>query len=53
MRFSFAEAAQRFGAPTLGQHNAAILGGELGLGADELQALARAGVTGDRLPDAP
>jgi crotonobetainyl-CoA:carnitine CoA-transferase CaiB-like acyl-CoA transferase len=52
MRFSFAEAAQRFGAPTLGQHNAAILGAELGLGADELAALAGAGVTGDRL-DAP
>jgi crotonobetainyl-CoA:carnitine CoA-transferase CaiB-like acyl-CoA transferase len=52
MRFSFAEAGQRFGAPTLGQHNAAILGAELGLGVDELAALADAGVTGDRLADA-
>jgi len=47
MQFSFAEAAQRFGAPTLGQDNAAVLGGEIGLGADELAALAEAGVIGD------
>jgi crotonobetainyl-CoA:carnitine CoA-transferase CaiB-like acyl-CoA transferase len=49
MRFSFSDVQQRFGAPTLGQHNAAVLGGELGRSADELAALAGAGVIGDRL----
>ena len=49
MRFSFSDVQQRFGAPTLGQHNTAVLGGELGCSADELAALARDGVIGDRL----
>lgn len=35
-------------APTLGQANAQVLGGLLGLSADELQGLARAGVIGQR-----
>jgi crotonobetainyl-CoA:carnitine CoA-transferase CaiB-like acyl-CoA transferase len=52
MQFSFAEAAQRFGAPTLGQDNAAVLGGELGVDADELASLANAGVIGDQMPGA-
>jgi crotonobetainyl-CoA:carnitine CoA-transferase CaiB-like acyl-CoA transferase len=34
-------------APTMGEHNAEVLGGELGLTADELAALADAGVIGD------
>ena len=36
-------------APTLGQHNGEVLGGELGMGEAELCALARAGVIGDEL----
>lgn len=35
-------------APTMGQHDAEVLGGELGLTDDELAALAEAGVIGDR-----
>jgi crotonobetainyl-CoA:carnitine CoA-transferase CaiB-like acyl-CoA transferase len=38
----------RFPAPTLGQHNDEILGGLLGIGADELAGLAAAKVIGDR-----
>jgi crotonobetainyl-CoA:carnitine CoA-transferase CaiB-like acyl-CoA transferase len=38
----------RFPAPTLGQHNEEILGGLLGISADELTALAEANVIGDR-----
>ena len=35
-------------APTLGEHNAEVLGGLLGLGEDRLAALADAGIIGDR-----
>jgi crotonobetainyl-CoA:carnitine CoA-transferase CaiB-like acyl-CoA transferase len=35
-------------APTLGQHNQAVLGGMLGIGLDELSRLAATGVIGDR-----
>ena len=35
-------------APTLGQHNKAVLGGMLGLGQDELDSLAEQGITGTR-----
>jgi crotonobetainyl-CoA:carnitine CoA-transferase CaiB-like acyl-CoA transferase len=35
-------------APTLGEHNAQVLGGLLGIGADELRALEADGVTGTR-----
>jgi crotonobetainyl-CoA:carnitine CoA-transferase CaiB-like acyl-CoA transferase len=34
-------------APTMGEHNAEVLGGELGLSDDELAALAEAGVIGE------
>ncbi len=50
MRFSFAPDQHRRGAPTLGEHNAEILGGELGRSDTELAALARDGVIGDRMP---
>ena len=48
MRFSFAEAHHRRGAPTLGQHNREILT-ELGVGDDEIARLAEDGVIGDRM----
>jgi crotonobetainyl-CoA:carnitine CoA-transferase CaiB-like acyl-CoA transferase len=37
----------RRAAPTLGQHNADVLGGELGLSDAELGALAAAGIIGE------
>ena len=51
MHFSFSPVQQRTGAPTMGQHNAEILGGELGLRPSELDELVRAGVIGDRMPE--
>jgi crotonobetainyl-CoA:carnitine CoA-transferase CaiB-like acyl-CoA transferase len=49
-RFSFLSGpAHRRGAPTLGQHNQEVLGGELGLPAGELASLATAAVIGWRL----
>lgn len=49
MRYSTGPAAQhRLPAPTLGQHNEAILGGRLGLSADDLAALEAADVIGTR-----
>jgi crotonobetainyl-CoA:carnitine CoA-transferase CaiB-like acyl-CoA transferase len=52
MQFSFTPVQQRIGPPTMGQHNTEILGGELGLGASELDGLARGGIIGDRIPEA-
>jgi crotonobetainyl-CoA:carnitine CoA-transferase CaiB-like acyl-CoA transferase len=51
MRFSFTPVQHRRGAPTMGEHNAEILGGDLGLSDDELAGLARDGIIGDRMPD--
>ena len=48
MRFSFAKAAQRFGPPTLGQHNAEVLA-ELGVDAEELARLTADRIVGDRI----
>jgi crotonobetainyl-CoA:carnitine CoA-transferase CaiB-like acyl-CoA transferase len=48
MRFSFADAHHRRGAPTLGQHNREILT-ELGVNDDEIARLAADGVIGDRM----
>jgi crotonobetainyl-CoA:carnitine CoA-transferase CaiB-like acyl-CoA transferase len=48
MRFSFADAHHRRGAPTLGQHNREILT-ELGVSDDEIARLAEDGVIGNRM----
>ena len=50
MRFSFTPDQHRAGAPTMGEHNAEILGAELGLSDAELARLTRDGVIGDRMP---
>lgn len=51
VRFSFTPVQHRAGAPTMGEHNAEILGGELGLSDTELAHLARDGVIGDHMPE--
>ena len=48
MQFSFLATPHRTGAPTMGQHNAEVLG-ELGYTAEEITALERDGVIGDRM----
>jgi crotonobetainyl-CoA:carnitine CoA-transferase CaiB-like acyl-CoA transferase len=48
VQFSGIPGPHRRGAPTLGQHNAEVLG-ELGVGPAELDELADAGVIGDHL----
>jgi crotonobetainyl-CoA:carnitine CoA-transferase CaiB-like acyl-CoA transferase len=50
MRFSFTSEQHRAGAPTMGEHNAEILGRELGLSDTDLDRLTRDGVIGDRMP---
>jgi crotonobetainyl-CoA:carnitine CoA-transferase CaiB-like acyl-CoA transferase len=50
MRFSCTPDQHRSGAPTMGEHNAEILGAELGLSDAELARLTRDGVIGDRMP---
>jgi len=51
MRFSFAAAPHRFGPPTLGQHNAEVLG-ELGVGPADLARLEADGIVGTRMAGA-
>jgi len=48
MAFSFADAPHRFGAPTLGQHNAEVLA-EIGVDPGTLADLEAAGVVGTRM----
>ena len=50
IRLSDTPATFRRAAPCLGQHNAEVLGGELGLSAQELASLAESGVIADRPP---
>jgi crotonobetainyl-CoA:carnitine CoA-transferase CaiB-like acyl-CoA transferase len=51
VQFSFARSAHRFGAPTLGQHNAEVLA-ELGVGPEELERLRADGIVGERMAGA-
>jgi crotonobetainyl-CoA:carnitine CoA-transferase CaiB-like acyl-CoA transferase len=48
IRFSDAPCGQRVPAPTLGQHNEEVLGGLLGLSAEEISSLQEAGIIGTR-----
>ena len=47
MRFSFAGVRHPSGPPTLGQHNAEILGGELGISGEELERLRKEEIIGE------
>ena len=49
VQFSFASEHHRRGAPTLGEHNYEILTDELGLTDEDIDALARDGIIGDRM----
>jgi crotonobetainyl-CoA:carnitine CoA-transferase CaiB-like acyl-CoA transferase len=49
VQFSFASEHHRRGAPTLGEHNHEILTEELGLTDEDIEALTRDGIIGDRM----
>jgi crotonobetainyl-CoA:carnitine CoA-transferase CaiB-like acyl-CoA transferase len=51
MRFSFAEHGHRWGPPTLGEHNAAVLSERLGLSPAEIDGLVADGLIGDRMAE--